>query len=144
MLIIWLLFLHSVYPDFPFLLNSFWIEIFYKTFITLVYWWWCSLIIVVCLRKNFILFLICIFLGCGIVSQFYFSQHSKMWCQCPLANIVSYAKFAVIPIFCSAVSVFPSGYISLVDCFKQWIMMCLFIVVILLVLELLELLCLWV
>ena len=63
--------------------------------------------------------LLCIFPGYRILSQFYFSQHSKMWCQCPLANIVSYAKFAVIPIFCSAVSVFPSGYISLVDCFKQ-------------------------
>ena len=95
-------------------------------------------------EKVFILFLICIFLGYRILSQFYFYQHSKMWCQCPLANIVSYAKFAVIPIFCSAVSVFPSGYISLVDCFKQWIMMCLCIVVILLVLELIELLCLWV
>ena len=40
-------------------------------------WWWCSLIVVVCLRKYFILFLICIFLGCWILSQLYFSQHFK-------------------------------------------------------------------
>ena len=43
--------------------------------------------------------------------------------------------------FCSTVSLFPSGYISLVDCFKQWIIMHLWIVVIFLVLELIELLC---
>ena len=112
--------------DFHFLLSSFWLETFKKTFITLVCWWWYSLVVVVCLRKYFILFLIHIFIGYRILCLLYFSQYFKMWCQCPLANIVSYACSAVIPICCSTISVFPSGYISLVDCFKQWIMICLF------------------
>ena len=31
------------------------------------------------------------FLWYRILSQLYFSQHCKMWCQCPLSNIVSHA-----------------------------------------------------
>ena len=61
-------------------------------------WLWCSLI-VVHLRKYFILFLICIFLWHRILSQLHFSQHFKMWCQCPLFNIVLYASSAVFPMF---------------------------------------------
>ena len=71
------LFLPPVDPDFPFFLDSFWLETFYKTFITWGCWWWCSLVVVVRLRKYFTLFLICIFLVYRILSQLYFPQQFR-------------------------------------------------------------------
>ena len=112
-----------------------------KIFITLVCWWWCSLIVVVCLRKYFILFLICIFLGYRILSQLYLSQHLKRGASVLWLTLFNLPNLLSSPFFCSTVSVFPSSYISLVDCLKPWIMMCCFIVVVFLVLELIELLC---
>ena len=72
--------------------------------VSLVCWWWCSLIVVVRLRKYFILFLICIFLGYRVLTQLYFSQHFKMWCQCPLTlfhmpNLLSFPFFVLLCLF---------------------------------------------
>ena len=92
--------LHSpVDPDFHFLFNSFWLETFYKTCITFVCWWWCSLVVVICLRKYFILFLICIFLGI----EFWVNYISLSTLRCgasvfwltlfPMPNLLSFPLF---------------------------------------------------
>ena len=112
-------------PDFHFLSNSFWLETFYKTFTRLVCWWWCSLVVVVCLRMYFILFWYIFFLGIEFwVNYISLSTlicgASVLWLTLlPMPNLLSF------PFFCSTVAVFSSGYNSLIDCFKQWIMMCL-------------------
>jgi len=67
-----------------------------------VCWWWCSLVVVVCLRKYFILFLICTFLGYRILSQLYFSQHlrcgaSVLWLTLfHLPNLLSSPFFVLL------------------------------------------------
>ena len=57
------------------------------------WWWWCSLILVVCLRKYFILFLMCNFLVYRILSQLYFSQH--LWC----GAMFHVPNFICLPLF---------------------------------------------
>ena len=100
-----LLFFPPVYWDFRFLLNSFCLETFYKTFITLVCWWWCCLVVVACLRKYSILFLICIFLGYRILSQLCFSQQLRCGASVPwralfhLPNLLSSPFFVLLCLF---------------------------------------------
>ena len=73
--------------------------------VSLVCWWWCSLIVVVRLRKYFILFLICIFLGYRILSQLYLSQHlrcgtSVLWLILfHLPNLLSSPFFVLLCLF---------------------------------------------
>ena len=140
MFIILVLFIPPIDPDFHFVLNSFWLETFYKTFITLVCWWWYNIVVVVCMRKYFILFLICIFLGYRILSQLYFSQHlrsgaSVLWLTLfHLPNLLSSSFFVLLCLFFLLVT-----FLWLI--LKPWIMMCLCIVVIFLILDLIELLC---
>ena len=104
--IIWLyfgvLFIPPVDPDFHLVLNSFWLETFLKKLLHwsvgddavffLLYVWES---ILSCFRYVF-------FLGIEFWGN-YLSLSILMWCQCPLANIVSFASSAVIPIFCSTV-----------------------------------------
>ena len=97
---------------------------------------WCSLVVVVCQRKYFILFLICIFLGCIIVSQLRSSQHLRYGASVLWLTLFHLPNLLSSPFVSATVSVFPSGYIYLVDCLKPWIMMCLCRVVLFLVLEL--------
>ena len=59
----------------------------------IVCWWWCSLVVVVCLRKYFILFLMCNFLVYRILSQLYFSQH--LWC----GAMFHVPNFICLPLF---------------------------------------------
>ena len=108
----------------------------FKKNITLVCLWWCSLVVVVCQRKYFILFLICIFLGYRILSQLCFSQHLRCGASVPWLTLFHLPNLLSSPFVSSTVSVFPSGYIYLVDCLKPWFMMCLCRVVLFLVLEL--------
>ena len=76
-----------------------------KKNITLVCLWWCSLVVVVCQRKYFILFLICIFLGYRILSQLCFSQHLRcgaivLWLTLfHLPNLLSSPFFVVLCLF---------------------------------------------
>ena len=138
------MFIPPVDPDFHFVLNSFSLETFKKhllhwsvggdAVLHLLYAWES---ILSCFWYIFFLGLeFCVnyislsTLRCGV---------NVLWLTLFIYLICCHSHF-----FCSAVSVFVSDYISLVYCFKQWIMMCLYIVVILLVLELIELLCLWV
>ena len=70
-----------------------------------VCWWWRSLVVVVCLRKYFILFLICTFLRYRILSQLYFSQHlrwgaSVLWLTLfHLPNLLSSPFFVLLCLF---------------------------------------------
>ena len=65
----------------------------------MVCWWWCSLIVVVCLRKYFTLFLICIFLGYRILSQLYLSQHLKCGASVLWLTLFNFPNLLSSPFF---------------------------------------------
>ena len=101
---------------FSLVLNSFWLETFQKTFITLICWWGCNLVVLVCLRKYSILFLICISLVYKILSQLYFSQQLRCGASVPwltlfhLPNLLSSPFFILLCLFFLLVTFF--GWLS--------------------------------